>query len=243
MVEPLIKLENVWKIYQLGKVELTVLKEMNLEINRGSFVSIIGPSGSGKSTLLNIIGCLDIPTKGKIFLDGQDIQKLSEDELAKIRGKKIGFIFQQFNLLPNLTAIENVVLPMVFQKIPEEKRFGRAKKLLEMVGLGERIFHKPAELSGGEQQRVAIARALANNPEMLITDEPTGNLDSKSGEMIMEILKELYQKGERTIIVVTHDLQIASFSKEIVHIKDGQIVSDHEAMKKVLWLRENSRSI
>lgn len=243
MVEPLIKLENVWKIYQLGKVELTVLKEMNLEINRGSFVSIIGPSGSGKSTLLNIIGCLDIPTKGKIFLDGQDIQKLSEDELAKIRGKKIGFVFQQFNLLPNLTAIENVVLPMVFQKIPEEKRFGRAKKLLEMVGLGERIFHKPAELSGGEQQRVAIARALANNPEMLITDEPTGNLDSKSGEMIMEILKELYQKGERTIIVVTHDSQIASFSKEIVHIKDGQIVSDHEAMKKVLWLRENSRSI
>ena len=243
MVEPLIKLENVWKIYQLGKVELTVLKEMNLEINRGSFVSIIGPSGSGKSTLLNIIGCLDIPTKGKIFLDGQDIQKLSEDELAKIRGKKIGFVFQQFNLLSNLTAIENVVLPMVFQKIPEEKRFGRAKKLLEMVGLGERIFHKPAELSGGEQQRVAIARALANNPEMLITDEPTGNLDSKSGEMIMEILKELYQKGERTIIVVTHDLQIASFSKEIVHIKDGQIVSDHEAMKKVLWLRENSRSI
>jgi len=243
MVEPLIKLENVWKIYQLGKVELTVLKEMNLEINRGSFVSIIGPSGSGKSTLLNIIGCLDIPTKGKIFLDGQDIQKLSEDELAKIRGKKIGFVFQQFNLLPNLTAIENVVLPMVFQKIPEEKRFGRAKKLLEMVGLGERIFHKPAELSGGEQQRVAIARALANNPEMLIADEPTGNLDSKSGEMIMEILKELYQKGERTIIVVTHDPQIASFSKEIVHIKDGQIVSDHEAMKKVLWLRENSRSI
>jgi len=243
MVEPLIKLENVWKIYQLGKVELTVLKEMNFEINRGSFVSIIGPSGSGKSTLLNIIGCLDIPTKGKIFLDGQDIQKLSEDELAKIRGKKIGFVFQQFNLLPNLTAIENVVLPMVFQKIPEEKRFGRAKKLLEMVGLGERIFHKPAELSGGEQQRVAIARALANNPEMLITDEPTGNLDSKSGEMIMEILKELYQKGERTIIVVTHDPQIASFSKEIVHIKDGQIVSDHEAMKKVLWLRENSRSI
>jgi len=243
MVEPLIKLENVWKIYQLGKVEFTVLKEINLEINRGSFVSIIGPSGSGKSTLLNIIGCLDIPTKGKIFLDGQDIQKLSEDELAKIRGKKIGFVFQQFNLLPNLTAIENVVLPMVFQKIPEEKRFGRAKKLLEMVGLGERIFHKPAELSGGEQQRVAIARALANNPEMLITDEPTGNLDSKSGEMIMEILKELYQKGERTIIVVTHDLQIASFSKEIVHIKDGQIVSDHEAMKKVLWLRENSRSI
>jgi len=243
MVEPLIKLENVWKIYQLGKVELTVLKEINLEINRGSFVSIIGPSGSGKSTLLNIIGCLDIPTKGKIFLDGQDIQKLSEDELAKIRGKKIGFVFQQFNLLPNLTAIENVVLPMVFQKIPEEKRFGRAKKLLEMVGLGERIFHKPAELSGGEQQRVAIARALANNPEMLITDEPTGNLDSKSGEMIMEILKELYQKGERTIIVVTHDPQIASFSKEIVHIKDGQIVSDHEAMKKVLWLRENSRSI
>ena len=243
MVEPLIKLENVWKIYQLGKVEFTVLKEMNLEINRGSFVSIIGPSGSGKSTLLNIIGCLDIPTKGKIFLDGQDIQKLSEDELAKIRGKKIGFVFQQFNLLPNLTAIENVVLPMVFQKIPEEKRFGRAKKLLEMVGLGERIFHKPAELSGGEQQRVAIARALANNPEMLITDEPTGNLDSKSGEMIMEILKELYQKGERTIIVVTHDLQIASFSKEIVHIKDGQIVSDHEAMKKVLWLRKNSPSI
>lgn len=234
-MDSIVKLENVWKTYLLGKIEIQALRGIDLEIKKGIFLSIIGPSGSGKSTLLNIIGCLDFPTKGKVFLDGKDIQKISENNLAKIRGKKIGFIFQQFNLLPNLTALENVVLPMIFQKIPEKERIEKAKKLLEIVGLKERIFHKPTELSGGEQQRVAIARALANDAEMIIADEPTGNLDSKSGQLIMEILKDLHQKQKRTIVVVTHDPQIASYSEEIIRIRDGQIIQDHLKEKEFLW--------
>ena len=235
MTESLIKLGNVWKIYQLGKVELTVLREINLEINPGAFVTIMGPSGSGKSTLLHIIGCLDLPTKGKIFLQGKDISKLSEDDLAQIRGKRIGFVFQQFNLLPNLTAIENVMLPMVFQGTPQEKRKKRAKELLTSLDLEKRVFHKPSELSGGEQQRIAIARALANDPEIIVADEPTGNLDSTTGTMIMEILINLHQKEKKTIIVVTHDPNIAGYTEEIINIKDGQIVHNHLIAKKVLW--------
>ncbi|MCD6402561.1 ABC transporter ATP-binding protein [bacterium] len=231
----MIKLENVWKTYQMGKVKLDALRGINLEINPGSFVAIIGPSGSGKSTLLHIIGCLDKPTKGKVYFEGKDISLLDTDEISHIRGKKIGFVFQQFNLLPNLTALENVILPMIFQKIPEEKRVERAKKLLRMVGIKDRTLHRPYELSGGEQQRVAIARALANNPKMIIADEPTGNLDSKSGQMIMEILKDLHQKENKTIVVVTHDPNIASYSKEILNIKDGQIIANHLAAEKVLW--------
>lgn len=230
----IIRLENVWKIYKLGKIDVLALRGISLEIKERVFLSIIGPSGSGKSTLLNIIGCLDFPTKGKVFLDGQDIEKLSEDDLAKIRGKKIGFVFQQFNLFWNLNALENVTLPMIFQKVPERKREKRAKKLLEMVGLGERIYHKPTELSGGEQQRVAIARALANDPEIIIADEPTGNLDSKSGEIIMEILKKLHQEQKTTIVVVTHDPKIASYSEQIIKIKDGQIVSENK-IEEFLW--------
>jgi len=183
---------------------------------------------------LNIIGCLDFPTKGKVFLDGRDIQKLSSDELSRIRGKKIGFIFQQFNLLPNLTAIENVALPMIFQGVKEKERLKRARELLELVGLKERISHRPQELSGGEQQRVAIARALANDPEIVIADEPTGNLDSKSGEKIMEILKKLHKEQKRTILVVTHDPQIASYSEEILKIKDGKIMGEISE-KEILW--------
>ncbi len=234
-METIIKLEDVWKIYQLGKVEVFALRGISLEIKKGTFLSIIGPSGSGKSTLLNIIGCLDFPTKGKVFLDGKDVQKLSPDELARIRGKKIGFIFQQFNLLPNLTAIENVALPMVFQGIPEKEREKRAKDLLRMVGLEGRINHKPQELSGGEQQRVAIARALSNDPEIIIADEPTGNLDSKSGKKIMEILRNLHLKEKKTILVVTHDPQIASFSEEILVIKDGKIVREGKNIEEILW--------
>jgi len=234
-METIIKLENVWKVYYLGKVEVWALRGIDLEIKKGTFLSIIGPSGSGKSTLLNIIGCLDFPTKGKVFLDGKDIQKLSPDELARIRGKKIGFVFQQFNLLPNLTAIENVALPMVFQGVKEKERLERAKELLKLVGLKERIFHKPQELSGGEQQRVAIARALANDPEIIIADEPTGNLDSKSGKMVMEILTKLHKEQKRTILVVTHDPQIASYSEEILRIQDGKIVGDHFREKEILW--------
>lgn len=234
-MQALIKLENVWKIYLLGKIEVPALRGVNLEIKKGTFLSIIGPSGSGKSTLLHIIGCLDFPTKGKVFLDGIDIASLSEDELAEIRGRKIGFVFQQFNLLQNLTAIENVILPMIFQKIPERERLEKAKKILEEVGLKERFFHKPSELSGGEQQRVAIARAIANDPEIIIADEPTGNLDSKSGKMVMETFKKLYEKQGKTIIVVTHDPEIASFSKKIARIKDGVIVDDYPEEKTILW--------
>ena len=237
MTESLIKLENLWKIYQLGEIELTVLRGINLEINPGAFVTIMGPSGSGKSTLLHIIGCLDLPTKGKVFWQGQDISKLSEDDLAQIRGKKIGFVFQQFNLLPNLTALENITLPMVFQGVSEQQRKKRAKELLTSLDLEKRISHRPSELSGGEQQRIAIARALVNDPEIVVADEPTGNLDSTTGKMIMEILIELHQKEKKTIIVVTHDPHIAGYTEEVINIKDGQIIHNHMTAKKVLWKR------
>jgi len=234
-MEALIKLENVWKIYQLGKIKLTILKNISLEIVPGAFVVILGPSGSGKSTFLNMVGCLDLPTKGKVFLDGKDISKMSEDELAQVRGKKIGFIFQQFNLLQNLNALENVMMPMIFQGKSEMERQERAKSLLISFGLGERILHRPSELSGGEQQRIAIARSLANNPEIIVADEPTGNLDSTIGKKIMEILINLHQKEGKTIVVVTHDPIIANYSNQIINIKDGQLVSNHLIAEKVLW--------
>ncbi|PIR72349.1 MAG: lipoprotein-releasing system ATP-binding protein LolD [Candidatus Nealsonbacteria bacterium CG10_big_fil_rev_8_21_14_0_10_36_24] len=235
MAEPLIKLENIWKIYQLGEVELNVLRGVSLEINPGDFVTLMGPSGSGKSTLLQIIGCLDVPTKGKVFLAGEDVSRMTEDELAQIRGQRIGFVFQQFNLLHNLNALENVMLPMVFQGVAENKRIERAKNLLNSLNLGKRIFHKPTELSGGEQQRIAIARSLANDPEVIVADEPTGNLDSFTGKMIMDILIELHKKENKTIVVVTHDPNIAGYSEQVINIKDGQIVSNHLAKEKVLW--------
>jgi len=232
---PIIKLENVWKVYQLGRVQLVALKGINLVIQPGSFVTIMGPSGSGKSTLLNIIGCLDITTQGKVFLKGQDISLLSENQLAQIRGKTIGFIFQEFNLFPNLKTIENVSLPMVFQGISETERTKKAKELLAAVGLGERISHQPAELSAGERQRVAIARAFVNEPELVIADEPTGNLDSTTGKKIMEILTDFHRKEGKTIIVVTHDPNIAGYSREIINIKDGQITANHIMAEEVLW--------
>ena len=224
MVIPLIKLENIWKIYQLKRRELVILKSIDLEIARGSFTVILGPSGSGKSTLLNVIGCLDVSTKGKVYLEGKDLSQLSESELARVRGKKIGFIFQQFNLLPHLNSLENVSLPMIFQGTSEKKRRERAESILSSLGLKERIYHKPAELSGGEQQRVAIARALANDPEIIVADEPTGNLDSVTGKKIIDILVNLNQKQNKTLIMVTHDNYVASFSKEVIRIKDGEIV-------------------
>jgi len=223
---PLIKLEDVSKIYQLGKVKLEVLKEVNLEIFTGSFVTIMGASGSGKSTLLNIVSCLDTPTKGKVFWKGQDVSNFSEDQLAQIRGQQIGFVFQQFNLLLNLNALENVMLPMVFQGVQEEKRKERAKGLLSSIGLRERMFHRPSELSGGEQQRVAITRALANEHDLIVADEPTGNIDSKTGKMIMEILTKLHRDENKTIIVVTHDNDIARYAQKIINIKDGEIIKN-----------------
>lgn len=221
---PLIKLDNVWKKYQMGKIELIVLRGVNLEIQRNSFNVIMGASGSGKSTLLHIISCLDTPTKGDVLLEGQNISKLSQDKLAEIRSKKIGFVFQQFNLLSHLNAFENVAFPMVFQKVKEVERKKRAEEILTSVGLAERILHKPTELSGGQQQRVAIARALANNPEIIVADEPTGNVDSKTAKQIMEIFVNLHQKEKRTIIIVTHDPETASYAENIIRIKDGEIV-------------------
>ena len=235
MPDPIIKLENIWKVYQLDKVEVVALKGISLEINPGSFVSIMGSSGSGKSTLLNLIGALDVPTKGKIFLKGKDISLLSEDELSQLRGKTIGFVFQEFNLLPHLTALENVTLPMIFQGVPLQERQKRAKELLASVGLENRILHDPSELSGGERQRVAVARAFANDPELVIADEPTGNLDSSTGKKIMEILTNFHKKEGKTIVVVTHDPNIANYSEQIVNIKDGETLVNHQQAAKVLW--------
>lgn len=232
---PVIKLEGVWKIYRLGKIEVPALRGLTLGVEPGSFVSIIGPSGSGKSSLLHLVGCLDLPTRGRVFLEGQDIAQLSENRLAQIRGRKIGFVFQQFNLIPNLTALENVMLPMAFFGQREQQREERSRTLLDELGLIGRLSHRPLELSGGEQQRVAIARALANNPEVILADEPTGNLDSATGEKIMEILRGLHTRERKTIIVVTHDPSIAGYSDEIVHLKDGQVVPNHIQREKVLW--------
>lgn len=223
-MEAIVKLEDVWKIYQLGKVEVPALRGVDLEIKKGDFVSLMGPSGSGKSTFLHIIGCLDLPSKGRVFLDDKDISSLSENELAQIRARKIGFVFQQFNLLSNLSALENVALPMAFLGESEEKRKERAKELLISFGLENRLFHKPAELSGGEQQRVALARALANNPEAVVADEPTGNLDSKTGALIMEILAKLHNEQKKTVIIVTHDKNVAAYGEKIVFLKDGEII-------------------
>lgn len=223
MNKPIIELRKVWKTYYPGKISLDVLKEVNLTIEKGEFLVIVGPSGSGKSTLMNLVGMLDVPSKGHLFLDNKDVSLLSESDLAQLRGKKIGFVFQQFNLIPALNALENVTLPAIFQGVPEEIRNKRAKELLELVGLSERMNHKPSELSGGQQQRVAIARALINDPEIILADEPTGNLDSHSGQQIMEMLSLLHKKEKKTIILVTHDTDLIYFSERTIHIKDGMI--------------------
>ena len=223
----IIKLKNVWKTYTMGDVQVHALRGLDLEVKEGEFLAIQGPSGSGKSTAMNLIGCLDIPTKGSVFLDNRDISQMSESNLAQIRGKKIGFIFQQFNLINTLSAIENVMLPMMFQGIPEYERRSRGKKLLEMVDLGDRVDHKPKELSGGQQQRVAIARSLAVDPDVILGDEPTGNLDSKTGVSVMDFLKKLHKEG-KTIVMVTHDDVLAKEAGRIAYLKDGKIVTKDE---------------
>jgi putative ABC transport system ATP-binding protein len=226
-----IKLAGVWKVYQMGDVEVPALRGLDLEIDKGEFVAVMGPSGSGKSTAMNMIGCLDMPTKGRIFLEGKDISHLSESDLAQIRGRKIGFIFQQFNLIPTLTAIENVMLPMTFQGIPNSERRQRAVELLNLVELGERMNHKPNELSGGQQQRVAIARALANDPEVILADEPTGNLDSKTGGIVMEFLKKMHNTQCKTIVMVTHDANVAEHAERVEMLRDGEVVSSRKGRK------------
>lgn len=219
-----IRLKDVWKTYQLGEHEVHALRGLNLEVYNGEFLAIRGPSGSGKSTTMNLVGCLDIPSKGKIFLDGINIADLEESDLAQIRGKKIGFIFQKFNLLPNLTAKENVMLPLIFQNVPEEERLDAGERLLNEMGLKDRMNHTPGQLSGGEQQRVAIARALAVDPEVILADEPTGNLDQKTGAKIMDLLKYLNRKKGKTVVFVTHDLSLAEHADRIAYLVDGQIV-------------------
>lgn len=220
-----VKLEKVSKIYRMGDSELTVLKDINLEIKKGEFLAIVGPSGSGKSTLMHIIGLLDQPSGGRVFLEGREVHNLSEDVQAQLRNKHIGFIFQVFNLLARTTSVENVEMPLIYSGIGRSEREERAVAALKMVGLSERLYHLPSQLSGGQQQRVAIARALINNPSLIMADEPTGNLDSKSGEEILTILKDLNKKGN-TIVMVTHDADIARRAKRKIEIKDGVIIKD-----------------
>ncbi|MEK6949377.1 MAG: ABC transporter ATP-binding protein [Nanoarchaeota archaeon] len=222
--EAIIKLDNVWKTYEMGEVKVNALRGLNLEIKKGEFVAIMGPSGSGKSTAVNMVGSLDMPTRGKVYLEEHDISRLSESELAQLRGRKIGFIFQQFNLINTLTALENVALPMVFQGINKEERGKRATRILDKIGLADRLHHRPTELSGGQQQRVAIARALANEPDVILADEPTGNLDSVTGETVMGFLEELNKKESKTIVMVTHDANVAHHAHRIEFLKDGAIV-------------------
>lgn len=225
MSAKLIEIKDLSKIYQMGSNELHALKKINLSIEHGEFVSIMGTSGSGKSTLMNILGCLDRPSLGNYYLEGIDINDKTEDELSDIRNQKIGFVFQSFNLIPRTSALKNVELPMIYAKTSAEKRVERAAMLLERVGLGERMDHVPNELSGGQRQRVAIARALANEPPIILADEPTGNLDTKSSVEIMEMFSSLHSEG-KTVIIVTHERDIAEFTKRIVTFRDGMIIND-----------------
>lgn len=219
----MIQISNMCKIYEMGDNSVYALNDVSLHIAKHEFVAIIGPSGSGKSTLMNMLGCLDVPTSGNYILDGYEISKLNDNQLAEIRNNKIGFIFQGFNLLKKLTAVENVELPLIYQGLNHKERYKRSVEALEMVGLEERIHHTPNELSGGQQQRVAIARALVSRPPLLLADEPTGNLDTKSGADVMKILHELHEQGN-TIVLITHDNNIAAQAQRTVKIQDGKII-------------------
>ncbi len=229
----IIKLENIQKSYYLGKQELKVLKGISLEIFKNEYVALMGPSGSGKSTLMNILGCLDSPTAGRYILNGENVSKMADDDLADVRNKEIGFVFQQFNLLPRLTAAENVALPLIYNGTTKKVRTELALEMLDKVGLADRSHHKPNELSGGQNQRVAIARALVNNPSIILADEPTGNLDSKTSVEIMNIFDKIQSDGN-TVILVTHEEDIAEFSHRIIRLRDGLIESDRLNEKKMV---------
>jgi putative ABC transport system ATP-binding protein len=223
--------EDLWKTYEMGGEKLHALRGIDLAIRRGEYVAIMGPSGSGKSTLMNLIGCLDTPTSGRYWLAGRLVSELGDDDLAAIRNKEIGFVFQTFNLLPRATALHNVELPMIYNGTPSEERLARAKRALESVDLGARMFHKPNELSGGQRQRVAVARALVNSPSILLADEPTGNLDTKTGDEIMALFARLHDEGN-TIIVVTHENDIARRANRIIHVRDGKVETDEPVAHK-----------
>ena len=224
-MEPLIRVKNMYKIYNPGENEVRALDDVSLEINRGEFIAIVGHSGSGKSTFMNMLGCLDVPTSGKYYLNGTDVSEMSDNELSEVRNREIGFIFQGFNLMANLNAIENVELPLIYRGIDRKTRHQLAIDSLKMVGLEKRMDHKPSEMSGGQQQRVAIARAIAAQPPVILADEPTGNLDSASSREILGILKKMHKTG-RTVILITHDNGIAAQARRVVRIMDGKIESD-----------------
>ncbi|AVB75633.1 ABC transporter ATP-binding protein [Methanococcus maripaludis] len=224
-METIISLKNVWKIYPMGDFEVQALKNVSLDIEKGDFVAIVGASGSGKSTMMNMVGCLDIPTKGTVILKSNDISKLSESKLSKLRGESIGFIFQQYNLIPSMTALENVMLPLQFQEVNDSEAEKRAEAVLKLVGLSDRVNNRPSQLSGGQQQRVSIARALACKPEIILADEPTGALDSKTGKEVIAILQKLWKKNKNTIIMITHDMNLAKAANTVVELKDGNIVN------------------
>ncbi|MGJ0845457.1 putative ABC transport system ATP-binding protein [Tissierella praeacuta DSM 18095] len=236
----MIKIENLKKIYTNGSISVEALKNINLKVEEGEFVSIMGPSGSGKSTLMNILGCLDKPTEGIYELDGESVQKMNDNQLAMIRNRKIGFIFQSFNLIPRVNALKNVELPMIYAGIPPRERKERAIKALERVGLKERMGHNPNELSGGQRQRVAIARSLVNDPSVIFADEPTGNLDTKSGNEVMAIFQELNAEGV-TIIMVTHEPDIAQHTKRMIVCRDGQIIEDRPVEGQIILNKQEER--
>ncbi len=223
----MIKTQSLTKTYDMGEVKVHAIRGIDLKIKKGEFIAVMGPSGSGKSTLLHMLGGLDTPTSGRVFIDGEEISRLSEDELAKMRSKKIGFVYQFHNLIPTLTALENVELPMIFRGTKKDERRKKAASLLESVGLGNRLGHTPSQLSGGQQQRVAVARALANSPSIILGDEPTGELDTKSGKEVLGIMKRLNKEDELTLVIVTHDHGVAKQAGRIIHVLDGRIEQEH----------------
>ncbi len=233
-METIMELQDVWKVYRMGEVEVPALRGVSVKIKKGDFVAIIGASGSGKSTMMNLIGCLDVPSKGSVYLKSQDISKLSESDLASFRGKIIGFIFQQYNLIQSMSAFENVILPLEFLEYDDQKAANRAREILTLIGLGDKMHHRPTQLSGGQQQRVSIARSLAGNPEIILADEPTGALDSVTGTEVLDMLHGLWKEQGKTIILVTHDLNLAKYARTTIELKDGQImrISENHEVKK-----------